>query len=249
MSPRKERMDCFVALLLAMTAHIRTLATRNARVGHEPRALEHQRAQGMPGAGCARSLVCKMKKHTSIVTTVTPKFTRHSLHNGFNGFLRALLGEPGLFATVAQRILPRSLTPASGRQDHTTSPSASCAARLAAPLASTASRPASVTIASRPSVGRDRIAILLFLPKGQARFRKIRNCDPCDWWLQSRFVGLGRLARPSHADCVCDDRETSLRGVVVQSMTNSVSPGVSSGKRRRGISSISKSERAVVTNT
>jgi hypothetical protein len=27
----------------------------------------------MPGAQCARSLACKIKKHTSIVTTVTPK--------------------------------------------------------------------------------------------------------------------------------------------------------------------------------
>jgi hypothetical protein len=27
----------------------------------------------MPGAQCARSLVCKNKKHTSIVTTVTPE--------------------------------------------------------------------------------------------------------------------------------------------------------------------------------
>ena len=34
--------------------------------------LKHQRAQGMPGAQCARSLACKIKKHTSIVTTVTP---------------------------------------------------------------------------------------------------------------------------------------------------------------------------------
>jgi hypothetical protein len=32
-----------------------------------------KRAQGMPGAGCARSLVCEIKKHTSIVTTVTPE--------------------------------------------------------------------------------------------------------------------------------------------------------------------------------
>ena len=31
-----------------------------------------QRAQGMPGAKCARSLACKIKKHTSIVTPVTP---------------------------------------------------------------------------------------------------------------------------------------------------------------------------------
>jgi hypothetical protein len=34
--------------------------------------LKHQRAQGMPGARCTRSLACKIKKHTSIVTTVTP---------------------------------------------------------------------------------------------------------------------------------------------------------------------------------
>ena len=31
-----------------------------------------ERAQGMPGAHCARSLARKEKKRTSIVTTVTP---------------------------------------------------------------------------------------------------------------------------------------------------------------------------------
>jgi hypothetical protein len=35
----------------------------------------------------------------------------------------------GFLATVAARILPRNLTPASGCQDHTTSPSAICAVR------------------------------------------------------------------------------------------------------------------------
>ena len=41
----------------------------------------------MPGARCARSLVCKKsKKHTSVVTTVTPEITRHSPRNGFNGY-------------------------------------------------------------------------------------------------------------------------------------------------------------------
>jgi hypothetical protein len=47
------------------------------------------------------------------------------------------------------------LTPASGRQDHTTSPSAEPALSSAAPPASIASRLASVTIAIRPSVRRD----------------------------------------------------------------------------------------------
>jgi hypothetical protein len=47
---------------------------------HHPRefsfvilSLMNQRAQGMPGARCARSLACDKKtKHTSVVTTVTP---------------------------------------------------------------------------------------------------------------------------------------------------------------------------------
>ena len=47
----------------------------------------------MPGARRARSLACRIKKHTSIVTTVTPEYTRHSLRNGFNGFLRDLSGD------------------------------------------------------------------------------------------------------------------------------------------------------------
>jgi hypothetical protein len=57
----------------------------------------------------------------------------------------------GLFATVVSGISPTNLTPASGRQDHTTSPSASSIVRQRA-AASTASRLTSVTIAKRPSV-------------------------------------------------------------------------------------------------
>jgi hypothetical protein len=34
---------------------------------------ENQRAQGMPGTRCARSLACELEKHTSVVTTVTPE--------------------------------------------------------------------------------------------------------------------------------------------------------------------------------
>ena len=52
-------------------------------------------------------------------------------------------------------LLLADLTPASRRQNHTTSPSTPSAGRLTALSASTASRPASVTIAKRPSVGRD----------------------------------------------------------------------------------------------
>ena len=40
-------------------------------------------------------------------------------------FIRALPGVPGFLATVALRYVPQDLTPASGDQDHTISPSAS----------------------------------------------------------------------------------------------------------------------------
>jgi hypothetical protein len=49
-------------------------------------------------------------------------------------------------------LLPKNLTPASGRQNHTTSPSAS-ALFVKSASTSTASRPTSVTIAKRPSFG------------------------------------------------------------------------------------------------
>src|SRR5260370_1192489 len=49
------------------------LAAYSAQVCHErPPSEKNQRAQGMPGARCARSLACSVKKHTSVVTTVTP---------------------------------------------------------------------------------------------------------------------------------------------------------------------------------
>src|SRR3954451_14537892 len=57
----------------------------------------------------------------------------------------------GLVVTVA--LLAQSLTPASRRQDHTTSPSAFSTVRQRCLIASIASRPASVTIASAPSWG------------------------------------------------------------------------------------------------
>src|SRR3954451_18300797 len=50
-----------------------------------------QRAQGMPGARCARSLACKNKKAYEHSHHGHTGFTRHSPRNGFNGFLRDLV--------------------------------------------------------------------------------------------------------------------------------------------------------------
>jgi len=59
----------------------------------------------------------------------------------------------GLIVTVAALKLQRDLTPAPGRQDHTTSPSAICAVRQKRIRVHRIPRPTSVTIAIRPSHG------------------------------------------------------------------------------------------------
>jgi hypothetical protein len=82
--------------------------------------------QGMPGAdapAAARGVVGSTRVshhgHTGL--------TRHSPRNGFNGFLRALPGDRAFLPPSPAKISFANLTPASGRQDHTSSPSASSA--------------------------------------------------------------------------------------------------------------------------
>jgi hypothetical protein len=161
-------MDCFVAplpcanasrLSQAMRAtklqtHRRIPATHRARVVANSSAPE-----GVGNAGCPmhRSRAC------SVVNT---RVSHHGYtgspgipaRNGFNGFLRALPGDRACLPPSLRESPPRNLTPASGRQDHTTSPSAS-APFVKGASTSTASRPASVTIAIRPSSGTRRCAL------------------------------------------------------------------------------------------
>jgi hypothetical protein len=96
----------------------------------ERRALWYQRAQGMPGARCARSRACSVV-NTRVSHHGHTGTTRHSPRNGFNGFLRALPGDRALLPPSSADC-SANLTPASGRQDHTTSPSAGSAVRLRA---------------------------------------------------------------------------------------------------------------------
>jgi hypothetical protein len=135
-----------------------TLKRGRRRPSREGAGDPQERAQGMPGARCTRSPCAKVestRRHHRF--TGTPGI---SLRNGFNGFLRALPGDRACLPPSPPRsLLPRNLTPASGRQDHTASPSASNVIRLLTSPASTASRPASVTIASRPSGGTRREGI------------------------------------------------------------------------------------------
>ena len=112
-------------------------------------ALGEQRAQGKPGARCTRSLVCKGRKHTS----------SHHRFTGTPGLPCAMVLTVsfalspviGLICHRRQRSCLRRLdagVEASGPHDFAVrEPVLSSAA----PSASTASRPASVTIAKRPS--------------------------------------------------------------------------------------------------
>ena len=140
----------------------------------------------MGNAGCPlhpRPRVHLVLVESTRVTTSTPESPGIPARNGFNGFLRALPGDRALLPpSLADMVLSKpgradrtsaNLTPASGRQDHTTSPYATtslvrvlvdrsqifqpalrsrCAQNAAA---STASRPAFVTMANAPLVGWD----------------------------------------------------------------------------------------------
>ena len=92
----------------------------------------------MPGARCARSLACKIEKHASLVTTVTPETPGIPCAMVLTVSF-VLSPVTGFFATVASGVSSANLTPASGRQDHTTSPSAS-APFVSRAATSTASR-------------------------------------------------------------------------------------------------------------
>src|SRR3954469_21746074 len=71
--------------------HLRDLAA-GARVLLYVLPSENQRAWGMPGARCTRSLACKMgREHTSIVTVGSPDQPGIPARNGVNGFLRDLV--------------------------------------------------------------------------------------------------------------------------------------------------------------
>jgi len=84
-----------------------------------------KRARGMPGARCTRSRAwcvesTRVSHHGCTGSPGIPA------RNGFNGFLRNLPGDRAFLSPSPPRsLLLENLTPASRRQDHTTSPSAS----------------------------------------------------------------------------------------------------------------------------
>jgi hypothetical protein len=107
----------------------------------------------MPGVFRTRSLVCESRKHTSIITTGTPNIPAFPAR-WFYGLLRDLPGDRAFLPPSPRNAKHcRKLTPASRRQDHTTSPSAKRALVSRARRVHRTPRPTFVTIAKRPSKG------------------------------------------------------------------------------------------------
>ena len=103
---------------------------------------------GNAGRRCARSRVCSVG-NTRVSHHGHTGNTRHSPRNGFNGFLRDLPGDRACLSPSSADTA--NLTPASRRQDHTTSPSAASNV-VSAPIRPPHPAPTSVTFAKRPSV-------------------------------------------------------------------------------------------------
>src|ERR1700731_399126 len=126
------------------------------------------RAPDAPAASCAHGVV---SMHTSIHSEPS-EITRHSRTQWFYGLYRALPGDrlschrhlrkPGSYAPGRADLPSANLTPASRRQDHTSSPSASNIVRQHAGRRSRETRPAipcppdaAASIATRPNVHDD----------------------------------------------------------------------------------------------
>jgi hypothetical protein len=132
----RTRLDCFVAFAPRnddshpLDTRFRSRSINCSGFSVETPPSNHKRAREMPGAGRARSPMCKGRKHTGVVTAVTPDIPAFPRRWRY-GFLRSLPGDR-LFVSVGDNARALHRTPASGCQDAPTSPSAKPAVRLPA---------------------------------------------------------------------------------------------------------------------
>jgi len=162
----------------------------------------------MPGARCTRSLACKSKIAHEVVTTSSPEqpgipramvlTASFGLSPVIGLFCHRRLANMAGPRPVGPTSPPQNLTPASRRQDHTTSPSAAtsfvCApvhrSRVGPRPAMTIARrrcrvhripcPTSVTIAKRPSVWDGMAGVLkMLLPPREAEYFSQQDWTAC----------------------------------------------------------------------
>src|ERR1700761_6583840 len=125
-----------------------------------------KRAQETPGARCTRSPAWMLVTR-GVVTTGSPGHPAFPAQ-WFYGFLRALPGDRACLPPSPHGKTPHDLTPASGRQDPPTSPSASTLFVKSA-SASTAPAPTFVTMANGPLPERDGRQYADDLPRKKSR--------------------------------------------------------------------------------
>jgi hypothetical protein len=156
--------------------YLRILAACIARSFARNVPPSNQRAQGMPGARCARSLAGRKNSRTSSNSHHGHTgLTRHSPRNGFTGSF-VLSPVIRIWLTPSSADNSTGLTPTSRRQDHTTSPSAKYA-----PSSMRTSRPPHPAANVRDDretplcVGRDSNGYRTDLGRGASEFSEIRN--------------------------------------------------------------------------
>jgi hypothetical protein len=143
-------------------------AARFARVLPEDLRPSVQRAWGMPGAQRTRSRACSVESTRVSHREVTGKSPGIPARDGVNGFLRALPGDRALLPP-SLRELPAKLDAsvgASGPHDFAVRVSTF---RQIVPSASTASRPALMTLRNAPLSGRDTRSNAPDLPDGESK--------------------------------------------------------------------------------
>jgi hypothetical protein len=148
------------------------------------------RAQGMPGAWTAPAASRAKQKSTRDSHHGSAERAGIPCANGFNGLLRALPGDRAFLSPSPARCesIVASLTPASRRQNHTTSPSASVRF-VSRTVASTASRPNVRDDRDTPLM-RDGMAgmMLVIWVRREANY----FCSK-DWTVDSALIGFGKL--------------------------------------------------------
>src|SRR6478672_8220095 len=135
------------------------------------RGRREDRVHAAPAVSCANCTKESAHEHTGSAEAIRP-----SLRSGFTAYF-VLSPVTGSLATVAARILPRNLAPASGRQDHTTSPSALTCVRLRKLSASTASHRAFVTCATPLLSGETGELVALICPTGLGKNSDFSRVD------------------------------------------------------------------------
>jgi hypothetical protein len=132
-------------------------------------SLEEKRAQGRPGAGRTRSLVCSVGS-TRVIHHRLDRNIRPSLRDGVNAYFRALPGVRDLIVTVACRLVTRRLSASPGAPGPHDFVVRVHAARRATQIASIASRPTFVTTRSPLLPGWDSVTIIIILKNGSKIF-------------------------------------------------------------------------------